>query len=108
MACIQMRVVDGSVLRLIRLWLEAPVVEPLEKAGSKPRVKRNDKGTPQGGVISPLLANIYLHWFDKVFPSASGPAHWAQARRVRYAADFVVLGRHQSQRLREYIEAKLE
>jgi RNA-directed DNA polymerase len=108
MACIKMRVMDGSVLRLIRLWLEAPVVEPPEKPGGKPRVKRNDKGTPQGGVISPLLANIYLHWFDKVFHSASGPAHWAQARLVRYADDFVVLARHQSQRLREYIETKLE
>jgi RNA-directed DNA polymerase len=108
MACVKMRVVDSSVLRLIRMWLEAPVVEPPERPGGKPRVKRNDKGTPQGGVISPLLANIYLHWFDKVFHSASGPVHWAQARLVRYADDFVVLARHQSERLRNYIEGKLE
>lgn len=108
MACIKMRVVDGSVLRLIGLWLEAPVIEPPEKPGGKLRVKRSDQGTPQGGVISPLLANIYLHWFDKVFHSATGPAHWAQARLVRYADDFVVLARHQSQALREYIETKLE
>ena len=51
---IKMRVVDGSVLKLIKLWLEAPVVEPPEKPGGKRTVKRNDKGTPQGGVISPL------------------------------------------------------
>jgi RNA-directed DNA polymerase len=108
MACVKMRVVDGSVLKLIRLWLEAPVVEPPEKPGGKPKVKRNDKGTPQGGVISPLLANIYLHWFDKAFHRADGPAHWAQARLVRYADDFVVLARHQSQRLRQHIEDKLE
>ena len=108
MACLRMRVVDGSVLKLIRMWLEAPVVEPPDKPGDKPRIKRNDKGTPQGGVISPLLANIYLHWFDKVFHSANGPAHWAKARLVRYADDFVVLARCQSQRLREYIEGKLE
>ena len=56
MACIKMRVVDGSVLKLIKMWLEAPVVEPPEKPGGKPAVRRNDKGTPQGGVISPLLA----------------------------------------------------
>ena len=108
MACVQMRVVDGSVLKLIRLWLEAPVVEPPETPGGKPTVKRNHQGTPQGGVISPLLANIYLHWFDKVFHRADGPAHWAKARLVRYADDFVVLARHQSQRLRQHIEDKLE
>jgi RNA-directed DNA polymerase len=108
MACVKMRVVDSSVLKLIRLWLEAPVVEPPEKPGDKPRIKRNDKGTPQGGVISPLLANIYLNWFDKVFHSAHGPVHWANARLVRYADDFVVLARYQSQRLRQHIEDKLE
>jgi RNA-directed DNA polymerase len=108
MACLKMRVVDGSVLNLIRLWLECPVVEPPEKPGGKPTVRRNDKGTPQGGVISPLLANIYLHWFDKAFHRADGPAHWAKARLVRYADDFVVLARHQSQRLRQHIEDKLE
>jgi RNA-directed DNA polymerase len=108
MACVKMRVVDGSVLKLIRLWLEAPVVEPAEKPGGKPRIKRNDKGTPQGGVISPLLANLYLHWFDQVFHSASGPVHWANARLVRYADDFVVLARYQSDRLRQHIEDKLE
>jgi RNA-directed DNA polymerase len=108
MACVKMRVVDRSVLKLIQFWLEAPVVEPPDKPGGKPRVRRNDKGTPQGGVISPLLANIYLHWFDKVFHSATGPAHWAKARLVRYADDFVVLARYQSERLRQYIEDKLE
>jgi RNA-directed DNA polymerase len=61
--CVEMRVVDRSVLHLTRLWLKAPVVEPPEKPGDKPTVRRNESGTPQGGVISPLLANIYLHWF---------------------------------------------
>ena len=106
MACVQMRVVDRSVLRLIRMWLRAPIVESQD--GGKLTVKRNDQGTPQGGVISPLLANIYLHWFDKVFHRANGPAHWAKARLVRYADDFVVLARYQSQQLRGFIESKLE
>jgi RNA-directed DNA polymerase len=106
MACVQMRVVDRAVLRLIRMWLKAPVVE--KKDGGKPTVKRNDQGTPQGGVISPLLANIYLHWFDKVFHCAEGPAQWAKAKLVRYADDFVVLARYQSQQLRGFIEGKLE
>src|SRR5271157_5071095 len=89
-----------------RLWLRAPVVE--KKDGGPPTVKRNDRGTPQGGVISPLLANIYLHWFDKAFHRADGPAQWAKAKLVRYEDDFVVLARYQSQRLRSYLEAKLE
>jgi RNA-directed DNA polymerase len=108
MACVQMRVTDGSALSLIRMWLKAPVVEPPERPGGKPKMRRNDRGTPQGGVISPLLANIYLHWFDKVFHQQSGPAHWAGAKLVRYADDFVVLARFQRKRLRSFIEAKLE
>ena len=56
-------------------------------------MKRSTSGTPQGGVISPLLANLYLHYFDKVFHAPGGPAHWAKAKLVRYADDFVVLAR---------------
>ena len=63
---------------------------------------------PQGGVISPLLANAYLHWFDKVFHMRSGPRYWANARLVRYADDFVVLARHQSERLRQFVEETIE
>jgi RNA-directed DNA polymerase len=59
-------------------------------------------------VISPLLANLYLHWFEKVFHAADGPAVWAKARMVRYADDFMVLARYQSRRIREFIEAKIE
>jgi hypothetical protein len=57
-----------------------------------------------GGVISPLLANLYVHWFDKIFHAASGPAQWARAKLVRYADDFVVLARHQGPQLRAFIE----
>jgi RNA-directed DNA polymerase len=107
-ACVRMRVVDRSVLRLIRMWLRAPVVEPSKEKGGKPTVKRNDKGTPQGGVISPLLANIYLHWFDKVFYRADGPAQWAKAKLVRYADDFVILAKYQGVELTRFVETKLE
>jgi RNA-directed DNA polymerase len=106
-ACVRMRVVDGAVLGLIRQWLRAPVVEgPAE--GKPPQVHRNDRGTPQGGVLSPLLANIYLHWFDHLFERADGPAQWAKAKLVRYADDFVVLARYISPQLRGWIEGKLE
>ena len=55
-----------------------------------------------------MLANLYLHWFDKVFHRASGPAHWAKAKLVRYADDFVVLAQQQTPRRVGWIEEKLE
>lgn len=108
MACVRMRVVDRSVLKLIRMWLDVPVVEPDESGAGPGKVSRSQKGTPQGGVISPLLANLYLHWFDKAFHRPDGPAQWAGAKLVRYADDFVVLARYQSPKLIGFIETKLE
>jgi len=106
MSCVRMRVSDRSVLGLIRQWLRSPVVEV--KNGKK-TVKRNDKGTPQGGVISPLLANIYLHWFDKVFHMEGSKCKaWEWGRLVRYADDFVVMSRSSNKRMIEYVEQKLE
>jgi len=106
-SCGRMRVVDGGVLALLRAWLQAPVVEPTDR-GSPPSIGRHKQGTPQGGVISPLLANIYLHWFDKAFHRQDGPAHFAGARLVRYADDFVVLARYMGPRISGFIEEKLE
>jgi RNA-directed DNA polymerase len=101
LACVRMRVADRSVLGLIRMWLEAPIMEEKQRFN-------NDRGTPQGGVASPLLANIYLHWFDKKFHRQDGPAHWAKARLTRYADDFVIQARYQGSRLKEWIEGQLE
>jgi RNA-directed DNA polymerase len=106
MACLRMRVVDGSVLRLIKQWLNAPA----EEKDGKGRItrQRNGQGTPQGGVISPLLANIYLHWFDRAFHAKDGPARWAKAVLVRYADDFVVMARYAGDDLQRFIGEKIE
>lgn len=106
MACVRMRVVDGSVLRLIEQWLNAAVEE--KDGNGRITRKRNRQGTPQGGVISPLLANIYLHWFDKAFHAKDGPACWAKAVLVRYADDFVVMARYAGDDLQRFIGGKIE
>ena len=104
---IEMRIADRSVLDLLRQWLKSQVVER-SAGGGTTTSGRPDKGTPQGGVISPLMANIYLNWFDRVFHFSSGPAQWAGARLVRYADDFVVMARYQGDKLVGFIETKLE
>ena len=106
-ACVRMRIVDRSVLRLIKLWLKAPVIEEDEQ-GKRQSPRKTTQGTPQGGVISPLLANLYLHWFDTMFHREGGPYHWAKARLVRYADDLVVLAYWQGERIERWITATLE
>jgi RNA-directed DNA polymerase len=99
---LETRISDGSMLRLIRAFLRAPIQE-----GKGPPT-RSTSGTPQGGVISPLLANSFLHWFDRSFFSKSGPATWAKARLVRYADDLVVMARYIDGRIVGFIEDKIE
>jgi RNA-directed DNA polymerase len=108
LACLRVRVVDRSVLQLIRMWLEAPVVERSEGQGGGNQWSRPKKGTPQGGVASPLLANLYLHWFDALFHGPQGPARRADVKLVRYADDFVALAKQMGSETIEFIESRLE
>lgn len=107
LACVQRRITDGSVIKLIRMWLRAIVVEKTDD-GKPPRYYRPKQGTPQGGVISPLLANLYLHFFDVMFHKEYGPGTWAKAKLVRYADDFVILARRIDTRIKEFVEESLE
>lgn len=80
MKLVQMRINDRRILKLIRKWLGAGVME-------EGTVRRSDLGTPQGGVISPLLANIYLNYFDQLWEKHGKGV----GELTRYADDFVVV-----------------
>ena len=108
LACLRARIADRTVLKMIRMWLEALVVEREGGQGGGSKWSRPEKGTPQGGVASPLLANLYLHWFDALFYGNQGPGRRADAKLVRYADDFVVMAKQMEPETIEYIESRLE
>jgi RNA-directed DNA polymerase len=88
------RIVDRRMLRLIKLWLKAPIEERDDGDGTR-RIgggKSNTRGTPQGGVASPLLANIYMNRFLKHW-RLTGCGEAFRAHVVAYADDFVILSR---------------
>jgi group II intron reverse transcriptase/maturase len=90
--CVARRVADGTVLAVLRQWLDAPVVERVAGGGEiRTTVARDThRGTPQGGVISPLLANLYFRRFMLAW-YAGGHARRLRAEVVNYADDFVIL-----------------
>ncbi len=99
------RVSDGMILKLIKAWLRAPILE--EEEGGGRRMKANPCGTPQGGVISPLLANIYLHPLDEGVNDQCRQ----KPRMIRYADDLVILcrpgeGRGLKERLSRWLQAR--
>jgi group II intron reverse transcriptase/maturase len=81
---VQSKVIDRSVVKLIAMWLKAGVMEEMS-------VRTATTGTPQGGVISPLLANLYLHWLDQTWDKRKFGERVHDAHLVRYADDFVIL-----------------
>ncbi len=93
MRSVARRIVDKDILKLIKMWLKAPV-EETDKDGRKRLTggKRNKQGTPQGGVISPLLANLYMNRFLKHW-RLTEQGHKLKAHVIAYADDFVILSR---------------
>lgn len=93
MRSVARRVSDGKMLKLIKAWLKTPVEETDERGNRRMRGGKGSRmGTPQGGVISPLLANIYMNRFLRVFLERGKDREFA-ARLVNYADDFVILSR---------------
>jgi group II intron reverse transcriptase/maturase len=109
MATVAERISDGAILHLIKVWLKAPVIEE-DRDGTKRTTgggRGNRKGTPQGGVISPLLSNIYLHLLDRIWERRKLKAKLG-AHLVRYADDFVVLCRQDVDRPMEVVQKVLD
>lgn len=85
---LKQRIADPRMLKLINKWLKVSVYED----GQYKSGKDNHTGTPQGGVISPLLANIYLHLVDRIVNNAQSLFYKHGIKMVRYADDFVLMG----------------
>ena len=101
MKSVARRVSDGRMLKLIKSWLKTPVEETDERGNRRMTGGKGSRmGTPQGGVISPLLANIYMNRFLRVFVERGKDREFV-ARLVNYADDFVILSRG---RAREALE----
>jgi len=83
------RITDPRILKLINKWLKVPVFED----GQYKSGKGNRTGTPQGGVISPLLANVYFHLIDRIVNNTKSLFGKYGVRIVRYADDFVLMGK---------------
>jgi RNA-directed DNA polymerase len=101
MKCVVKRIVDKHLLHLIKLWLKVPVEE--EGTDGRKRWgggKKKKEGIPQGGVLSPLLANIYLHYFDVLLQRERYRRN-IQGWLVRYADDFVILCQEKAEEVME-------
>jgi RNA-directed DNA polymerase len=108
MQCVARRIVDRQMLHLIKMWLQVPVEERGENG--KRRLtggKDNDRGTPQGGVISPALANLYMNRMLKGWRQTKRGEQF-RARIVNYADDFVILSRGYAEEALEWTRGVLE
>jgi len=91
MRSVARRVVDGAMLHLIKMWLEAPVEEADERGNKRRSLRNRDegRGTPQGAPVSPLLSNLYMRRFVLGWKELGYEARW-EAHIVNYADDLVI------------------
>jgi RNA-directed DNA polymerase len=102
MQCVARRIVDREVLRLVKMWLKAPVEERDERGNRRMTGgKSSSCGTPQGGVASPMLANLYMNRFLKYWRITERDKAF-QAQIVNYADDFVILTRQHAAEARNW------
>lgn len=101
MFLVERRITDKRILRLIRQWLKAPIFEDN-------KLNKSKKGTPQGGIISPLLANIYLDLIDKAVMRKDGHFYKHGISIVRYADDFILMARKIAQPCLDYLKLMLD
>jgi RNA-directed DNA polymerase len=105
--CVARRIVDKHILHLLKMWLQVPVEERDEKGNKRlTGGKGNDRGTPQGGVISPVLANLYMNRMLKGWKQTRRGEQY-RARIVNYADDFVILSRGKAQEALEWTRGVL-
>ena len=98
---LEKRISDKRVINLIKKWLKCTVFEDN-------KLHKSRKGTPQGGVISPLLANIYLNLIDKAVTRKDGQFHKHGIALIRYADDFILMGSKLPEEALAYLEKMLE
>lgn len=104
MLALQERISDPRILKLIQKWLKVPVFEKGAFKGGK----KNKEGTPQGGVISPLLANVYLHLLDRIVENPTSLFTRYGIKIVRYADDFVLMGKQIPDHILEKLKILLD
>jgi group II intron reverse transcriptase/maturase len=95
------RISDKNVIHLIKLWLKAPIWEERKIHSG------NSCGTPQGGVISPLLANIYMNLVDKAVNRPNGPFQRSGISIIRYADDFILMAKTMKPEAIAYLKGML-
>ena len=101
---LKQRIADPRILKLINKWLKVPVYED----GKYKSGKDNHNGTPQGGVISPLLANVYFHLIDRIVNNTQSLFSKHGVRMVRYADDFVLMGKELPKEVIEKLKTLLQ
>lgn len=102
---LEKRISDPRVLKLIKKWLKVPIQE---ENGTLTGGKGRKMGTPQGGVISPLLSNIYLHLLDKIVAHKGGRFDRAGIKMIRYADDFILMAKRFETEILEELSSLLD